>query len=195
MYYIVNNNELYHHGIKGQRWGVRRFQDYDGSYTQAGLKRYNEAVDKYEKIKNSSSSTSSSIRAAKKNMKKAYKALKNDYRADEGKKLYDKGQRISKNLAIGAGAEVGGHFAKRAIAKGFGKSIGKDVFSGDDVDYGKIGAKSIGFLASNAAVDAISGGIAYSRGRSSRRLREYYRHEKMYDSGKDFVKKVLTGQL
>jgi hypothetical protein len=129
-------------------------------------------------------------------MKKAYKALKNDYRADEGKKLYDKGQRISKNLAIGAGAEVGGHFAKKAIAKGFGKSITKDVLSDiDDVNYGKIGAKSIGFLASNAAVDAISGGIAYSRGRSSRRLREYYRHEKMYDSGKDFVKKVLTGQL
>lgn len=33
-------NELYHHGIKGQRWGVRRFQTEDGSLTNAGLKRY-----------------------------------------------------------------------------------------------------------------------------------------------------------
>lgn len=33
-------NELYHHGIKGQRWGVRRFQNKDGSYTSAGKKRY-----------------------------------------------------------------------------------------------------------------------------------------------------------
>lgn len=32
--------ELYHHGIKGQRWGVRRFQNKDGSYTAAGKKRY-----------------------------------------------------------------------------------------------------------------------------------------------------------
>ncbi len=33
-------SELYHHGIKGQRWGVRRFQNKDGSYTAAGKKRY-----------------------------------------------------------------------------------------------------------------------------------------------------------
>lgn len=33
-------NELYHHGIKGQRWGVRRYQYADGSLTPAGLKRY-----------------------------------------------------------------------------------------------------------------------------------------------------------
>lgn len=32
--------ELYHHGIKGQRWGVRRFQNSDGSLTAAGYKRY-----------------------------------------------------------------------------------------------------------------------------------------------------------
>ena len=33
-------NELYHHGIKGQRWGVRRFQNPDGTLTEAGKKRY-----------------------------------------------------------------------------------------------------------------------------------------------------------
>lgn len=33
-------NELYHWGIKGQRWGVRRFQNPDGSLTPAGRKRY-----------------------------------------------------------------------------------------------------------------------------------------------------------
>lgn len=30
---------LVHHGIKGQRWGVRRYQNEDGSYTEAGKKR------------------------------------------------------------------------------------------------------------------------------------------------------------
>lgn len=31
--------ELYHHGIKGQKWGVRRFQNKDGTLTEAGKKR------------------------------------------------------------------------------------------------------------------------------------------------------------
>ena len=32
-------NELYHHGVKGQKWGVRRYQNKDGSLTLAGKKR------------------------------------------------------------------------------------------------------------------------------------------------------------
>lgn len=35
------NNELTHHGVKGQRWGVRRFQKKDGTLTSAGKKRKN----------------------------------------------------------------------------------------------------------------------------------------------------------
>lgn len=33
-------HSLYHHGIKGQKWGVRRFQDENGQLTSAGRKRY-----------------------------------------------------------------------------------------------------------------------------------------------------------
>lgn len=33
------NNELYHYGVKGQKWGVRRYQNEDGSLTPAGKKR------------------------------------------------------------------------------------------------------------------------------------------------------------
>lgn len=36
----MNSNELYHHGIKGQKWGVRRYQNPDGTLTAAGRKRY-----------------------------------------------------------------------------------------------------------------------------------------------------------
>lgn len=35
----MNELELYHHGILGQKWGIRRFQNKDGSLTPAGKKR------------------------------------------------------------------------------------------------------------------------------------------------------------
>ena len=35
----MENDVLFHHGIKGMKWGVRRFQNKDGSRTAAGKKR------------------------------------------------------------------------------------------------------------------------------------------------------------
>lgn len=39
MYYIVSNDYLAHHGVKGQKWGVRRYQNPDGTLTPQGRKR------------------------------------------------------------------------------------------------------------------------------------------------------------
>ena len=38
--HLQYETELYHHGVRGQKWGVRRYQNADGSYTAAGRKRY-----------------------------------------------------------------------------------------------------------------------------------------------------------
>lgn len=40
MWAYNNSPSLEHHGVKGQRWGVRRYQNADGSLTSAGKKRY-----------------------------------------------------------------------------------------------------------------------------------------------------------
>ena len=37
-------NELYHHGVKGQKLGVRRYQNPDGSLTSAGQKRLSKSI-------------------------------------------------------------------------------------------------------------------------------------------------------
>ena len=45
IYYATDySNSLYHHGIHGMHWGVRRFQNPDGSWTTEGLKRRRKGV-------------------------------------------------------------------------------------------------------------------------------------------------------
>lgn len=43
IYYVGSmpySDELFHHGIKGQKWGIRRYQNADGTLTPEGAKRY-----------------------------------------------------------------------------------------------------------------------------------------------------------
>ena len=52
MWTYNNTNELYRHGVKGQKWGVRRYQNSDGTLTVAGRKNYSRTTvldsDKYD---------------------------------------------------------------------------------------------------------------------------------------------------
>ena len=50
---LVRELELMHHGVKGMKWGVRRYQNKDGSLTSKGKKHYTDDTDTYNNAENS----------------------------------------------------------------------------------------------------------------------------------------------
>lgn len=70
-FYTISD-ELQHHGIKGMKWGVRRYQNNDGTYTAAGKKRRNSESDRTASSKEPTTYDEASA-AKKAKIKKAVK--------------------------------------------------------------------------------------------------------------------------
>ena len=97
------SNELYHHGILGQKWGVRRFQNEDGSYKNGAEGRYDPiAVAKRtaKKIK----SVSSTIQKVTKNGQRKVSSIKAKLSDPKVKKAIKVGAAIAGTAIIAYGA-------------------------------------------------------------------------------------------
>ena len=93
----MENFELYHFGIKGMHWGIRRYQNSDGSLTPAGIKRYrntnqirsiNEKADEQiRRIKERSKIAKAESKAANRIAKAESKYLPKDKSSDKQKSI------------------------------------------------------------------------------------------------------------
>lgn len=191
-------NELYHHGILGQKWGIRRYQNSDGSYTNEGLRRYNIVKEKYDKSQNklsdvkakykSGEASKDDLRNAKKENKKLkkslnqhYKQLKKDEQADKGKALYAEGksifgERLKVNLAAVL-AEIG----TLAVSSIVGNALTNSGATLTNKVLGTLGPQELGQIA-NLGISAVGSaavtGYALKKGLNERNLRSYYGHSR-----------------
>ena len=95
-YILIPNGDLYHWGIKGQKWGIRRYQTKDGSLTPAGKKRYDKDMAKIKaetkklKAQQRTDKKLSKLEEAKKNLQTLKDNKKNKEAAEEvAKKVED----------------------------------------------------------------------------------------------------------
>lgn len=166
------NDSLQRHDILGQKWGVRRYQNYDGSYTQKGLAHYRKSKENYCSTKRQYKSgvgskqdvreARSSYKNAKRAMNKSYDKLRDDKLADEGKELYSKGKRILVNQKREAQLTTATTIAAAAVT--YLATKGKTV----NTRYGNL---PVGTIAPAAVT---LGGAKNSH--TNKRLRAYYRH-------------------
>jgi hypothetical protein len=126
---ILNEQEyLEHHGILGMKWGVRRYQNKDGSLTQAGKKRYEKGPSGvYEKIRTGTAKPAKSIaekvKLTKEEARSRYskmldeRAVKREIKK-ELKQTSKSISRLKKAAAIGtAAAGIGSAIASGVLVK------------------------------------------------------------------------------
>ena len=120
---FLSETELYHHGIKGMKWGVRRYQNLDGSLTTAGKKRYSDGESVNTSKKNTKTNDTEFSRKGiiqKRKDKLVEQYISKGYKPGAAKTMADQRIRTEALLA------VVGTIAVTAVAIKVSRRIGQD---------------------------------------------------------------------
>ena len=192
-------NYLAHYGVKGMRWGVRRYRNYDGSYTKKGLKYFDESSKKYDEANQMYKSAKQWHKESKKN---GHTYLHN-YETGETQKVYVTKDVVKQAKQARKAAKQQMKADYKQVKKDYkadkGKALyqsGKTIGSNNDL-ISKIGSVSAGaILASKylsdsgygdlakysfyagAGLAAVSGILGVKAGVENNQLRAYYSHSR-----------------
>lgn len=103
MYLVSQKDYIAHHGIKGQKWGVRRFQNEDGSLTPAGKTRLAKTLEKNLHKERDARLRGRSINDKKR--KEVLDQLDQEWRKTDAYKRHEKAQRAY-NESVGKKDEL-----------------------------------------------------------------------------------------
>ena len=122
----MDRTELYHHGVKGMKWGVRRYQNKDGSLTPAGKKRYSlkdseERASRQADVKNRRTLSTADIQKKIERLKleRQFKNLTEEDISPGKKLVSDILQSAGKTVLSNAAAGAMAYAARVALTKKF----------------------------------------------------------------------------
>lgn len=88
-------DELYHFGVKGMKWGVRRYQNEDGSLTSLGKKRDKMLSDRKVAKRNSTTSNIVNAEYSRREFEDAKTRLKLENQTKKSKRQQDLEKKVS----------------------------------------------------------------------------------------------------